>query len=89
MAEFRLVLDGLELTDEQHRLVSRAILTAGLQAIADMQVEPPVLALESKPQIVNKVDILGGWVLGDAAADEARRHLEGVGVIGGQLGSTP
>lgn len=72
-AEFRFVVDGMELDDEQRAAVASAVQEAGIRAITSFKIRSPILTLDLGR--VKGWQIDGGRVLLGALADE----------IGGQL----
>lgn len=92
MAEFRVVLDGLELDDHEHAAVAQAVLEAGLKAVGNLDRFSGSESASSFATIsAGKLDfddgpIRGGWVLQDSLATRAREVLQDQGLIARELG---
>lgn len=88
MPEFRVVLDGLELDDREHEIVSQAVLEAGLKAVSGLRRSTggAFAALSAEQLVVEDWQINGGWLIRDRIALEARESLQEQGVLPRELG---
>jgi hypothetical protein len=89
MAEFRVVLDGLDLDEREHALVSQAVLTAGLKAVNGLRKGDAgqFAAISSERFVLDDNWLInGGWVIRDRLALKARDLLQEQGVLPRELG---
>lgn len=89
MAEFRVVLEGLELDEREHAVVSDAVLAAGLKAVNALRKAKTAdfIAISSERLVLDDdwwID--GGWVFRDRLAQQARDILQEQGVLPRELG---
>ena len=73
-ADFRFVVDGLELSAEQHGQIANAIQEAGMKALAKLDLDQPIAAIDLGG-LLRDIEWKGRYALVGAGAEELAAKL--------------
>lgn len=75
-AEFRFIIDGLDLTDEQHDHIARAVQEAGVKAVSGVAAKGAMLGIDVG-RLGNELEWIGRILLANDMAAEALKQNVG------------
>jgi len=73
-ADFRFVVDGLELSAEQHGQIASAVQEAGMRALAKLDLDQPIAAIDLGG-VLRGIEWRGRYALVGEAAEELAAKL--------------
>ncbi|MGH3115810.1 MAG: hypothetical protein ACRDQ2_01575 [Gaiellales bacterium] len=76
-AEFRFVIDGVELDDDQRVTVASAVQEAGILALSKIDIRGPLVAVEVGPRLKGW-EIAGKYLLAGALAERVAPEIANI-----------